>query len=409
MKRLLNLFVLTLFAGMSYITASANNSTEESQTKSTLRAVSPMFGINESGGEFAAVYPGIDGTHYGYPNYQDLKYVADKGFGLIRLPFRWERVQRSMRGELESNEIQKIKQVLGYATELNLKVIFDMHNFGRYCTYCNGVNSNDNVYAVIGEASCTVSDFCDVWRKLAEVFKNYDCIYGYEIMNEPYSMLRSTPWYDIAQACIYAIREVDNVTPIIIDGDSFASASMWPQVSDNLKNLTDPAGDLIYEAHTYFDHDSSGTYQGSYDSEGAHPNTGVDRLRPFVNWCKENSVMGLVGEYSVPDNDSRWLTVLDNALHYLYENGMGGTYWSAGHRWGNTNYAVHPTENYTKDRPQMAILEKYIFTATSIDNIDMDSSVFNTGNNAVYNLSGQKVDSGYKGIVICGGKKYVQK
>ena len=53
-----------------------------------------MFCLNESGGEFAGVYPGVDGTHYGYPNYDDLAYARRKGFGIIRLPFRWERVQR---------------------------------------------------------------------------------------------------------------------------------------------------------------------------------------------------------------------------------------------------------------------------------------------------------------------------
>ncbi len=43
---------------------------EDNQLRSDL-----YFGVNMSGVEFAAVYPGIDGTHYGYPSRDDLAYV----------------------------------------------------------------------------------------------------------------------------------------------------------------------------------------------------------------------------------------------------------------------------------------------------------------------------------------------
>ena len=67
-------------------------------------------------------------------------------------------------------------------------------------------------------------------------------------------------------------------------------------------------------------------------------------------------------EYGVPDTDGRWLDILDKALAYLSENGINGTYWSAGPRWGNYSLSVQPTDNYTKDRPQMEVLEKYLKT-----------------------------------------------
>lgn len=46
---------------------------EDNQLRSDL-----YFGVNMSGVEFAAVYPGIDGTHYGYPSRDDLAYVKRK-------------------------------------------------------------------------------------------------------------------------------------------------------------------------------------------------------------------------------------------------------------------------------------------------------------------------------------------
>ena len=382
-----------------------------------------MFGLNESGGEFAGVYPGIDGTHYGYPNYDDLAYAKRKGFGIIRLPFRWERVLRPLGSStLITNEINKIKQVLNWATELGLRVILDMHNFGRYCTYCNGSSSANNVYKIIGEDNtCTVEHFCQVWRLLAKEFKDYECIWAYEIMNEPYGMLTSTPWVQIAQQGIYAVREYDTRTAILIDGDSFASARNWQSVSDNLRTLNDPADNLIFSAHCYFDHDSSGEYSRSYDNSGANAQTGVTRLKPFVDWCNRYGKRGFVGEYGIPDDDSRWLTVLENALNYLKDNGMGGTYWAAGHRWGDYKLAVHPTNNYTTDRPQMAILEKFGISSTGIELLDRSNPACSQSggctNAAIYDLQGRKVNSQHsirnsqfkKGIYIQNGRKIIIK
>lgn len=366
-----------------------------------------MFGLNESGGEFAGVYPGIDGTHYGYPNYDDLAYARKKGFGIIRLPFRWERVQRPLgSSSLIKSETDKIKKVLDWASELGLKVVFDMHNFGRYCTYCNGYSSADNVYTVIGEASCTLDHFCDVWRMLAREFKDYECIWGYEIMNEPYAMLSSMPWFNIAQAAIYAIREEDMSTPIVVDGDQFATARNWVYYSDNLRNLNDPADNLIFSAHCYFDKDSSGEYKDSYDNSGANAQTGVTRVKPFVDWCNKYGKRGFVGEYGIPDDDTRWNTVLDNTLAYLKENGMGGTYWSAGHRWGDYKLAVHPTNNYTKDRPQMSVLVKYQSVGTGIQQLETPASP--DGSDAWYTLQGIRVENPGHGIFIHKGRKIVR-
>ena len=187
---------------------------------------------------------------------------------------------------------------------------------------------------------------------------NYLLIFG-KFGLEPYGMLRTTPWETIAQACINAIREVDTETMLVISGNEYSSASRWKEVSDGLKNLVDPCDNMIFQAHVYFDWDASGNYSRSYDEDGATIQTGVARLRPFVEWLKENGKRGFVGEYGVPDDDGRWLDILDSALKYLQENGVNGTYWSAGPRWGDYKLAVQPTDNYTVDRPQLATLLKY--------------------------------------------------
>lgn len=80
------------------------------------------FGVNMSGAEFGNVYPGVDGTHYGYPTKKDLEYFKEKGLRMIRFPFRWERIQSEMNGPLITTELAKMKEFVQAAEDLNMKV-----------------------------------------------------------------------------------------------------------------------------------------------------------------------------------------------------------------------------------------------------------------------------------------------
>lgn len=324
------------------------------------------FGVNLSGGEFGGVYPGVIGTHYGYPTAKDLDYFKSKKLTLIRFPFRWERVQYDLNGPLNPLDLGLMKTFVKAAEERNMPVILDMHNFARR-SFDGG-----KTHTVIGSGpELTKEHLADVWQKIALEFKSYTNIWAYDIMNEPYAMPTTGSWFDIAQATIQSIRQVDTKTPIVISGDRYSSSYHWVQFSDNLRNLNDPAEKLIFQAHIYFDKNMSGSYgsyvngvfvPSTYEAEGATPQTGVDRMKPFVEWLRKYNKKGMVGEYGIPDDDQRWNTVLENMLIYLRDNGVPGTYWSAGPRWGYYRLAVQPTNNYTTDRPQMKVLEKYTKT-----------------------------------------------
>lgn len=92
--------------------------------------------------------------------------------------------------------------------------------------------------------------------------------------------------------------------------------------------MKDPADKLAFEAHVYFDADASGTYKRGYDEDSCYLEKGIDRVRPFVEWLKANKFEGMVGEYGIPDSDSRWNLVLDKFLSYLQENDINGCYWA---------------------------------------------------------------------------------
>jgi endoglucanase len=296
---------------------------------------STYFGVSLSGAEWgqpleAAYYPSTD----------LLDYYQTKGLRLIRLPIMWERIQPTLSSSLDATELDKLTTFIDAVAARNMKVIVDIHNYARY----NG----NTIGALTG---VTTADVQDLWTRLANELKSKSCIWGYGIMNEPHDMASIAPWKDIAQAIITGIRTVDQWNTIIVGGDSWSSAERWPTYSDNLKNLTDPNTNLIFEAHCYFDIDASGRYINSYDADGVTTATGVNRVKPFVNWLKTNNLKGFIGEYGVPNDDPRWLPVLDTFLVYLKANHIGGAYWDC------SNLNCDPIGS--TDAVQMAVLEKY--------------------------------------------------
>lgn len=307
------------------------------------------FGVNLAGAEFGAS-TGIYGKDYVYPDAQELDYYKAKGLRLIRLPLKWERLQPVLGKALDSTELNRVIAVVDAANEKGLYIIPDLHNYGR-----RGIN---RVGYIIGTPEVSVNDIKHFWGEMAAAFKTKKNIWGYGLMNEPHDMLDSPSWFDIAQEIINGIREKDQTTPILVGGDHWSSAHKWMEASDNLKDLKDPSGKLIFEAHVYFDKDNSGTYKNSYDVEETTPFTAVDRIKPFVSWLNANNLKGFLGEYGVPGNDPRWLVALDNLLKYMQDNCINGTYWAGGPKWGGYPLSVEPVNG--EDRPQMEVLKNYL-------------------------------------------------
>jgi endoglucanase len=311
---------------------------------------SSYFGVNLACAEFGSTFPGTYNSDYTYPSTSELDYFSAKGLKLIRLPIKWERIQPTLGGALDVNELNRIHLFINNANTRNMVVIIDLHNYCR--------RSIGGTEYLIGSTNVSINNITDMWFRLADALKAHTNIWGYGLMNEPHDLLTSATWLTISQKLIDAIRTTDLTTSIIVGGDSWSSAARWMQFSDNLKNLKDPSNKLIFEAHVYFDADASGQYLKTYDLEGATPNTGITRVTPFVNWLQTNKLKGFIGEYGVPKSDSRWLTVLDNFLSYLKSNCINGTYWAAGPWWGNYALSIEPKASV--DAPQMAIVKKYL-------------------------------------------------
>jgi endoglucanase len=310
-------------------------------------------GVNLAGGEFSHnALPGIYDQNYTYPTAQEMDYYKSRGRMIIRLPFLWERLQSSLNGSLVESEMQRIDGVLNNARSRGMQVILDCHNYGRY--KIGGTNEQ-----ILGSSQVPASAFGDFWNRIAQRYKNHAGVYGYGLMNEPHDMNDNARWPNAAQNAVNSIRNTGDMKYIYVAGDHWSGAHSWRNTSNENLNIFDAQNRIIYEAHQYFDNDSSGTYDQSYDGEGAYPNIGVDRVTPFIQWLQAKGKKGFIGEYGVPGNDSRWNTVMQNFLNHLNANGISSTYWAGGPWWGDYPLSIEPTNNFSTDKPQMNVLKNY--------------------------------------------------
>lgn len=287
--------------------------------------------------------------------------IASKSLDLLRVPVRWERLQPALFGPLDAVNLAALKRNIDWARSHGGGVIIDVHNFGRFKVNENGalrIYVLDNVHD--GVVKVPRSALADLWVKLSDEFQSEPAVYAYGLMNEPHDM-GAADWKAISQDALTAIRNNGDDKLVMVAGDRWSSAAHWPEIHGPASWIEDPAGNFAYEAHVYFDHDLSGVYNRSYQDElAADPNLssiGPRRLQPFVDWCRANNVRGFIGEYGVPNTDPRWNEALDNFLAAVDAAGFDGTYWAGGQWWGDYELSLEPLDDFTRDRPQMKVLQ----------------------------------------------------
>ena len=218
---------------------------------SSASAAACFRGINLSGAEFGALGGKVD-HDYTWPSTQTLDYFAGKGFNTIRLPFRWERLQPKLMGELDGAELQRLMETIELIRARGMRTILDPHNYARY---------NE---LVIGSKEVPAEAFADFWAKLARYYANDDeVVFG--LMNEP-SRMPVTQWLEAANAATKAIREKARASNLIlVPGTAWTGAHSWMTPVDGepngvvMKGFKDPADNFIFEFHQYLDDDFSGT------------------------------------------------------------------------------------------------------------------------------------------------------
>ncbi len=242
-------------------------------------------GLNVSSAEdfeegFSNRNPGVYGKDYWYSGetrdpetgLNTFEYLAQEGATLVRIPFRWERIQRSLSEPLDRTELARLKSCCARAGAAGLKVVIDVHNnAGYYLKGRSGIKEHK-----IGSPRLPVPHFVDLWRRLSNNFRDDPNVFAYDLMNEPYvhggiptagydSPQRA--WEAYTQKALQAIRERGDNKLVMIPG--YAGARHWA-LTHPLKWISDPANNHRYEAHQYFSRHGGGHYYYSYGEDDAY-------------------------------------------------------------------------------------------------------------------------------------------
>ena len=210
-------------------------------------------GVNLAGGEFGKL-PGTYGTDYTYPTPADIDYYVELGFNLIRVPFRWERLQPTLGAPFAAGDQALLTAVVEYAVTRGLHVVLDTHNYARRRLADDGWAADH----LIGSKLVPTSAFADFCARLAGAFQGTpSVIFG--LMNEPWG-IEPEDWLVIANEAIGALRREGASQLVLVPGVAYTGAHSWISARNTvMSNVVDPANNFAFEVHQYFDPDSSGT------------------------------------------------------------------------------------------------------------------------------------------------------
>ncbi|HEX4340368.1 MAG TPA: glycoside hydrolase family 5 protein [Polyangiaceae bacterium] len=284
-------------------------------------------------------------------------FFRSRGMNTFRLPFRWERLQRSLYADFDATEWTDLKLTVHDMEAAGAFVLLDVHNYVRYALPAK-VKSGA-LADTIGTPAVPNAAFADLWRRLAEQYKNDpNILFG--LMNEPFQVTQSNQWLDAANAAIAAIRATGAKNLVLVAGNEFDDAKRWPDISDMLKDIKDPAGNFAYEVHVYPDTSGNGSGNSCPDTKSASKG-----LQPFTEWARAHHARGFLGEFSAGTDihaDANCMAAVDDELSYLEKNSdvfIGWTYWAGGQGFRSDSPMENSVVNH-RNSPQMDVLVKHL-------------------------------------------------
>ncbi|KAJ3097506.1 hypothetical protein HK100_005344 [Physocladia obscura] len=311
------------------------------------------FGISPSG--VTGNVPGTFDKDYFAPNPIAMTRAVSEFSNLFRVAFAWERLQTSLNATLNQTYLALIDNAVQTATSLGAVTILDVHNYARY----QG--------SVIGGGTVTAANLANLWVQLADKYKGNSLVW-FGLMNEP-TGIDSATWFAAAQVSINAIRTTGSTNTITVPGNCYTGAHDWVSGNCDITStanavaglaISDPANNILYEMHQYFDSDFSGTHTGC-------PNN-VSQLYAATSWLRTNGKKGFLGEFA-GDSTTQCQTVIQNVLAYLETNSdvwTAASFWAAGSAWGNYMYSIEDNGSAAvPDAPELTILENFKNSATT--------------------------------------------
>lgn len=238
-----------------------------------------------------------------YITFDDIQFIASTGANTIRLPFHYKLFtdEDYMGITGQQDGFARIDTVISWCKKTGMYLILDMHD-------APGGQTGDNIddsygYPWLFDSEASQTQFCEIWTRMADYYKNEPVILGYELMNEPIAPYfpnmeelnsKLEPLYKKATA---AIRTVDKNHIVLLGG------AQW---NGNFKPFTDSKFDdkIMYTCHRY----------------GSQPTK--EAIQQIINFRDSVNLPMYMGE--IGHNTDEWMSAFCKTME---ENNIGWTFW----------------------------------------------------------------------------------
>ncbi len=238
-----------------------------------------------------------------YITQEDLHFIKQTGSNTVRLPFHYKLFTDEDYMGLTANQdgFARIDTLVSWCKKEGLYLILDMHD-------APGGQTGDNIddsygYPWLFESETSQKLYCDIWRKIAEYYKNEPTILGFELFNEPIA-----PYFEnmkelnsklegLYKMGTAAIREVNKNHIILLGG------AQW---NGNFKPFKDSKFDdkIMYTCHRY----------------GSEPT--AEAIKDIINFRDSVNLPMYMGE--IGHNTDEWIAAFCKTMA---DNNIGWTFW----------------------------------------------------------------------------------
>ena len=186
-----------------------------------------------------------------YITREDIAYIKQTGMNSIRLPFHYKLFTDEDYMGLKSNQdgFARVDSVIKWCKAEGLYVILDMHD-------APGGQTGDNIddsygYPWLFESETSKQLFSEIWKKIADRYKNEPTVLGYDLLNEPIATYFTNKeeinklLVPVYKRGVEAIRSVDPNHIILLGG------AQW---NSNFSMFDEKAIDsnMLYTCHRYW-------------------------------------------------------------------------------------------------------------------------------------------------------------
>lgn len=223
----------------------------------------------------------------------DIDFIRACGLNSVRIPLHYKFFLASDEG------FHLLDPVIEWCRAAQLWVVLDMHCAPGGQT---GTNIDDSWgYPWLYESAADQKDLVEVWRRIAQHYRDETAVLGYDLLNEPFPHYQGTPDYNPVLKTIYAqviagIRDVDSNHVVIVEG------SRWATDFSIFDAKVDP--NAIYSFHGYWMPPTETSVQG------------------YLTFRDDHDVPVWLGESG--ENTDQWI---GQFIKTLEQNHVGWCFW----------------------------------------------------------------------------------